>query len=53
MCLNDAEIECGHFRKIINNCIMRKKLTKKYAHHTAFYVDHAHIYIFFKLLMQD
>jgi len=32
---------------------MRKKLTKKYAHHTAFYVDHAHIFIFFKLLMQD
>ena len=35
---------------------MRKKLTKKYAHHTAFYVDHAHIYIYiyiFKLLMQD
>ena len=32
---------------------MRKKLTKEYAHHTAFYVDHAHIFIFFKLLMQD
>ena len=32
---------------------MREKLTKKYAHHTAFYVDHAHIYIFLKLLMQD
>ena len=32
---------------------MRKKLTKKYAHHTAFYLDHAHIYIYFKLLMQD
>ena len=29
---------------------MRKKLTKKYAHHTAFYVDHAHIYIFFKII---
>ena len=32
---------------------MRKKLTKKYAHHTAFYVDHAHINSFLKLLMQD
>ena len=32
---------------------MRKKLTKKYAHHTTSYVDHAHIYIFLKLLMQD
>ena len=30
-----------------------KKINKKNAHHTAFYVDHAHINIFLKLLMQD
>ena len=52
---NDVEIRCGHFQKIINNCILWNKLTKKYADHSAFCVDHAHIYIYiyFKLLMQD
>ena len=45
MCINNVEIRCGHFRKIINNCILRNKLTKKYTDDSAFCVDHAHIYI--------
>ena len=51
---NDVEIRCGHFQKIINNCKLRNKLTKKYADHSSFCVDHAHIYIYiylFKLLL--
>ena len=38
------KIKCGHFRKIINNCILWNKLTKKYADHNNFCVDHAHIF---------
>ena len=37
-------MRCGHFQKIINNCILWNKLTKKYVDHTALCVDHAHIY---------
>ena len=32
--------------KKINNCILQNKLTKKYAYHNPFCVDHAHIYIY-------
>ena len=43
---NDVEIRCGHFQRIINNCILWNKLTKKYAYRSAFCVDHARIYIY-------
>ena len=50
MCKNDVEIRCGHFQKIVNNCILRNKLTKKYADHSALCVGHAHIYLYFYII---
>ena len=46
---NDAEIRYGRFQKIINNCILQNKLTKKYAYHSAFWVYHAHISIYLSI----
>ena len=45
MCIKWCWNQMWSLLKNNKNCILRNKLTKKYADHGAFFVDHAHIYI--------